>query len=141
MRKAEVRGPGEGWDVILVVAAGGALGSLSRWGIGQVLTTQPRGFPWSTFLVNVSGAFAMGVLMVFVLDVWPPSRLVQPFLGVGILGGFTTVSTYLLDTRALIAADQELLAATYLFGTLTAGLAAVWVGIVGARMLTRRLRS
>jgi len=129
------------WDVLLVVAVGGALGSLGRWALSQAVTTAPDGFPWATLLANVSGGFAIGVLMVFVLDVWTSSRLVRPFLGVGVLGGFTTVSTYLLDSRALIVAGHEALAATYLFGTLAAVLAAVWAGILSARLLTRSTRS
>ena len=66
------------------------------------------------------GSFLLGVLMVFVLDVWPPHRYVRPFLGVGVLGGYTTFSTYMLDTRACWrrgAGD----AFSYLFGTLLAG--------------------
>jgi len=129
------------WDVLLVVAVGGALGSLGRWALAQAVTTAPGGFPWATLLVNVSGGFAIGVLMVFVLDVWTTSRLVRPFLGVGVLGGYTTVSTAMLDTRALIATDQAALAASYLFGTLAAGLTAVWAGILLARLATLGTRS
>jgi len=133
--------PAARWDVLLVVAVGGALGSLGRWALSQAVTTAPGGFPWATLLANVSGGFAIGVLMVFVLDVWTPSRLVRPFLGVGVLGGFTTVSTYLLDTRALIVADRAPLAASYVFGTLAAGLTAVWAGILLARLATLGTRS
>lgn len=138
MRERASRDTGPGWDILLVVAAGGALGSLARWTIGQVLATPRDAFPWSTLLVNVGGAFAMGALMVWVLDVRPPSRLLRPFLGVGVLGGFTTVSTYLLDTRALVVAGHEVLAATYLFVSLAAGLAAVTAGSLLVRSRTRR---
>lgn len=141
MRDAKDGGTDGRWDVLLVVAAGGASGSLARWALGQALTAPPGGFPWATFLANVSGAFAIGVLMVFVLDVWPPSRFVRAFLGVGVLGGFTTVSTYMLDTRALLAADGAPLAAAYLFATLATGLAAVWAGILLARLATRLPRA
>jgi CrcB protein len=123
------------WDVVLVVAAGGALGSLARWGLGEVLAAGAGRFPWATFIENVTGSFALGALMVFVIDVWPPSRYVRPFVGVGVLGGFTTFSTYALDTRALVVADRVPLAAVYLFGTLAAGLAAVWLGIAVARLI------
>ena len=123
------------WDVVLVVAAGGALGSLARWGLGEVLSAGVGRFPWATFIENVTGSFALGALMVFVIDVWPPSRYVRPFVGVGVLGGFTTFSTYALDTRALVVADRVPLAAVYLFGTLAAGLVAVWLGIAVARLI------
>lgn len=126
------------WDVLAVIAVGGALGSLGRWAIGQALAAPRGAFPWATFIENVSGGFALGVLMVFVLDVWPPSRYVRPFFAVGVLGGYTTFSTYMLDARELVAADQALRAAAYLFGTLVVGLFAVWAGLVLARLLVER---
>jgi fluoride exporter len=120
-------------DVLVVIAAGGALGSLGRWAVGEALPAGPNGFPWSTFVENCTGAFALGALMVFVLDVWPPRRYLRPFLGVGVLGGYTTFSTYMLDARDLLAAGHEGTAFTYLAATLLVGLAAVWIGIVAAR--------
>jgi CrcB protein len=126
--------PAQG-DVVAVVAVGGALGSLGRWGLSLGLDASPGLFPWATFVENVSGGFALGVLMVLVLDVWPASRYVRPFFGVGILGGYTTFSTYMLDTRSLVVDDHLLLAAVYLLGTLVAGLASVWAGVVVARRI------
>lgn len=123
------------WDILCIVAAGGALGSLGRWALGQALDGSRGGFPWDTFVENVSGGFAIGALMVFVLDVWAPSRYVRPFLGVGVLGGYTTFSTYMLDALGLLVDDRPLLAAAYVFGTLATGLFAVWAGIVLARLL------
>ncbi len=76
--------------------------------------------------------------MVFVVDVWSPSRYVRPFLGVGVLGGFTTFSTYMLDTRGLVVADAGAIAAVYLFGSVVVGVAAVWLGIATARLSTPR---
>jgi fluoride exporter len=125
------------WDILAVIAVGGALGSVCRWGLGQALAAPHGGFPWATFVENVSGGFGLGVLMVFVLDVWPSSRYLRPFLGVGVLGGYTTMSTYMLDTQGLVLADRTPVAAVYLFGTLAAGLAAVWVGIFLTRLMTR----
>lgn len=123
-------------DVVAVVAVGGALGSLGRWAVGRDLDAWGGMFPWATFVENISGGFALGVLMVFVLDVWPPSRYVRPFFGVGILGGYTTFSTYMLDTRSLLVTDHLPLAGVYLFGTLIAGLAAVWAGVALARRMS-----
>lgn len=126
------------WDVLLVVAVGGALGSIARWGLGQALDGPPGDFPWATFVENLTGGFALAILMVFVTDVWPPSRYVRPFFGVGVLGGYTTFSTYMLDSLTLATAGRAPLAAVYLFGTLAAGLAAVWTGIFLARLLVER---
>lgn len=131
------------WDIVLVIAVGGALGSVGRWGLGEVLPHSERGIPWATMVENLSGGFALGVLMVFVIDLWPTTRYVRPFIGVGVLGGYTTFSTYMLDARTLIAGGQVPLAATYAFGTLIVGLLAVWAGISLARLvavLARRRR-
>lgn len=123
------------WDIVLVIAAGGALGSLARWGLGEALS-RPRGaFPLATFTENLSGAFALGLLMVWLTEVWPSARYLRPFLAVGVLGGFTTFSTYMLDTRDLIAAGRPGLAAGYLAGTVLAGLCAVFGGVLAGRIL------
>jgi len=129
------------WDLLVVIALGGALGSLGRWGVAEISPHSPDRLAWGTWIVNVTGSLLLGVLMVFVIDVWPPTRYVRPFLGVGVLGGFTTYSTYMLEVRDLIAEDEPARAAGYVFGTLVVGLLAVWVGMVIARVtvaLTRR---
>ena len=75
------------WDILLAIAAGGALGGAARFGLNSLWPTSPGGFPWSTFVENVTGALLLGVLVVFLVDVWRPRRYVRPFLGVGLLGG------------------------------------------------------
>jgi CrcB protein len=121
-------------DVLAVIAAGGALGSVGRWAVGELLPHDAGGFAWSTFAVNVSGGLLLGVLMALLADVLAGTRYVRPFLGVGVLGGWTTFSTYMFDTRAMLAgghvAGGLLL---YLGGTVLVGLACVWVGLVGGR--------
>lgn len=133
------------WDVLLAISVGGAFGSLSRWGVGELDPWTGSTFPWATFIENVSGGLALGMLMVFVLDVWPPRRYLRPFLGVGVLGGYTTFSTYMLETRHLLAERQLATAFTYLVGSLLLGLCAVWLGIASARLIAfgwrRRRRS
>jgi CrcB protein len=126
------------WPVLLSIGAGGALGAAARWGVSQVAPTGGGEFPWATFAVNVSGCLALGTLMVLVVDVWPPRRFVRPFLGVGVLGGYTTFSTYVLEARSLAVGGAERLAAVYLLGSLLAGLLAIWVAIVATRAVVRR---
>ena len=129
------------WDVLAVIAAGGAVGSVARWSLTLALPHRAGQFPWATWWANVSGSFALGILMVFVLDVWPPRRYVRPFLGVGVLGGYTTYSTMMIDTRTLAADGSAVAAAVYLFASVGAGLAVLWAGIVLARALVgARLR-
>jgi fluoride exporter len=123
--------------VLLVISAGGALGSLARWGVGVLLPWSGDDFPWATFVENISGGFALGMLMVFLLDVWPPHRYLRPFLGVGLLGGYTTFSTYMLESRDLLVGDEAAAAFMYLAGSLVAGLTAVWLGIFSARAAVR----
>lgn len=123
-------------DILAMIAAGGAVGSAARYAVAEALPHQPGQVAWSTLAVNIAGGFLLGLLMVFVLDVWPPSRYLRPFFGVGVLGGFTTFSTYMLDTHALLAAGEVAAALTYVLGTLVVGLAAVWLGVFTARWLS-----
>lgn len=127
-------------DVLVAIALGGALGSIARWGVAEALPHRPGGFPWGTFAANLSGALLLGALMVLLLDVWPVLRYVRPFLAVGVLGGYTTFSTYMLDTRTLLGQGAAWSAAAYLFGTLLGGLAAVGAGMLLARAAVRLLR-
>jgi fluoride exporter len=124
------------WDVLAVVSVGGGLGSIARYGLARAWTTPPGGFPWATFTTNVAGSLALGLLMVYVIEVWPPSRYRRPFLGVGIIGGFTTFSTYMSEVRGLLATGHFSLADAYALSSLLAGLAAVWTGIAVARRLS-----
>jgi CrcB protein len=121
----------------MVIAAGGALGAAARYGLARSLPHSPGEFPWSTLITNVAGCLAIGVLLVLVVEHLPASRLVRPFFGTGLLGGFTTFSTYAVDTRALLADGRPAVAAAYLLGTLVLGLVAVLVGLRATERLLR----
>lgn len=122
-------------DLLAVIAVGGAIGSLGRWGLGVLIPHDTGQFAWSTFTVNVTGAVLLGLLMAFMVDVLASTRYVRPFLGVGVLGGWTTFSTYMSDTRAMLAADRVPAGLLlYLTGTLLVGLVGVWVGLVTGRV-------
>ncbi|WP_043835931.1 fluoride efflux transporter CrcB [Amycolatopsis sp. VC5-11] len=122
-------------SVLGVIALGGGLGALARYGLAQALPAETGGFPWATFWTNVAGCFLIGVLMVLVTEAWSAHRLVRPFLGVGVLGGFTTFSTYAVEARNLLRPDTVPLAFGYLGGTLAAALLAVLLG----HAITRKL--
>jgi fluoride exporter len=134
------RGLGRRRDVLALISLGGAIGSLARWGIAEALPHAPSAFPWATALTNATGCFALGVLMVLALEMWPPSRYLRPFAGVGVLGGYTTFSTAMLDTRSLAAAGRPVLAAWYAVATTLASLAAVAVAILLTRVVFERRR-
>lgn len=128
--------PLEHWDVAAAVAAGGALGGLARYALNRLLPSS-AGFPWATFTENVLGCLLLGALMVYLVEVRPPSRYARPFLGVGVLGGFTTFSTFTEEIRALLADGRAGLAAAYLAGSLFAGMVATVAGIALARAVAR----
>lgn len=125
-----------GWqrlDMILVVAAGGLLGAPARYGIGQLLPTETHGFPWSTFLINVSGALLLGVLVVLLLERFAPNRYARAFFGTGFLGAYTTFSTYMVETVLLTKDGYVARATAYLLGSLVVGLFASWLGMAIGR--------
>ena len=126
------------WRILAVISVGGGIGSVARYLIEEALPTPVGGVPWATFLINVTGSLALGFLMVYVLEVWPPRRYVRPFIGVGILGGYTTFSTYTTEIRALLAGHAWATGTLYALGSLALGLVAVWAGIVGARYVSGR---
>lgn len=120
---------------IPAIAVGGALGALARHGAESVWPVPAGGFPWVMFLINVTGCLLIGVLMVVVHEAAAGHPLLRPLLGVGLLGGFTTFSTYAVQTRSLLAEQRAGLALLCLFGTLVSALAAVWFGLTVARLI------
>jgi CrcB protein len=126
------------WAILVVVAVGGAVGALARYGLVVAFPRRPGGFPWATFGTNVSGCLLVGVLLVLVTEVWAAHRLLRPFLGTGVLGGFTTFSTYTVDVQQLITTGSARTALAYLAGTLIAAVLAGYLGVTMTRVLTRR---
>ena len=135
--EADVPPPRLHTTAIAAIAVGGALGAITRWGVAEALPHDAGQFPWATLLANVSGCFLIGVLMVLVIERWPERRLIRPFFGTGILGGFTTFSTYAVDTRALLSADRPGVALAYLVGTVVLGLVAVVMGLRATEQMIR----
>jgi CrcB protein len=121
--------------VLAVIAAGGALGSAARYGLAVVLPHDAaRGLPWATLVVNAAGCLLIGVLMVLTTEVFAAHRLIRPFVGVGVLGGFTTFATYSVEVRALLARGATLLGLGYLALTVVVALGAVALGVAGTRL-------
>lgn len=118
-----------------LIAVGGALGSLARWGVARAVPHAAGDFAWSTLVANLSGALLLGALMACLLSVWSHTRFVRPLLGVGVLGGYTTFSTYLLDTRAMVAAGHPITAVVYVVLTVALGLLAILAGVAVTRWL------
>ena len=124
--------------VLAVIAGGGALGAEARYGLSVAMPHGAAQFPWATLLTNALGCLLIGVLMVLVTEVLSAHRLVRPFLGTGVLGGFTTFSTYTVDTQRLLTEGKAGLALAYLAGTLAAAMVAVWLGANATRVTVDR---
>lgn len=123
----------------VIVAAGGAAGTLARHGIGQWLSTDGL-FPVATFVVNVSGSFLLGLLATALLLRGGDTggrRDVRLLLGTGMLGGYTTYSAFALETDQLISAGEVGHALLYSFGAVALGLLAALAGAATARAVIR----
>ncbi len=119
---------------VLLVAIGGAIGAAARYLAGLWIAARfGAGFPWGTFFVNVTGSFLIGIVLVLVERGTLPGEA-RLFLAVGILGGYTTFSSFSYETLQLLSGDIRpvLLNA---FGQLFVGLLVVYLGVVFARAL------
>ncbi|MGR7003404.1 fluoride efflux transporter CrcB [Yinghuangia aomiensis] len=114
--------------IVAVVALGGAIGAAARFGAGRLWPTAHGAFPWTTFAVNAVGCAVIGVFLVVVTELYQAHPLVRPFFGTGVLGGFTTFSTYAVDIERLVKADRPAIAVAYLAGTLVTALVCVGRG-------------
>lgn len=130
---------GVAWLVLAVISVGGVVGALARYGLTAAFPHATDRFDWATFGINVSGCLLIGALMVLVTNVWPTQRLLRPFLGTGVLGGYTTFSTHIVDIQQLLAAGAARTALAYLVGTLLTALAAVYTGTTLTRWAVARI--
>ncbi|ELP63505.1 fluoride efflux transporter CrcB [Streptomyces turgidiscabies] len=126
--------------VVAVVAIGGAIGASARYAASLAWPAQTGGFPWTTFWINVVGCAVIGVFMVVITETWAAHRLVRPFFGTGVLGGFTTFSTYAVDIRKLVDHGHPGTGLVYLAATLLAALTAVTLAATATRRVLKRRR-
>lgn len=131
------------WRIALLVAAGGALGAILRFLLTVLVPTVTTPtlveLPWSTFWVNLIGCLALGA-MTGALEVRPGRPWMQPLLGTGLCGGFTTFSTVVLEGSAMIGADFPILALVHGTQTVVLCLGAMVVGLLVGRRLAERTR-
>ncbi|MFE9674143.1 fluoride efflux transporter CrcB [Streptomyces sp. NPDC006259] len=126
---------------VAAVAVGGGLGAAARYGASLRWPSAADGFPWTTFCVNVVGSAVIGVFLVLITEALTVHRLVRPFFGTGVLGGFTTFSTYAVDLQRLFDTGHPGTALAYLAATPLAALTAVWLAATATRrVLIRRRR-
>jgi fluoride exporter len=132
IRQHQRSGPGAA--DLAAVAVGGGIGSVARYALAAAFPAG-HGFPWAIFAVNVSGCFCLGLLMVYLLEVWPPRRFLRPFLAIGLIGGFTTFSTFAGGVLTLLTGRAFALADAYALSSVVAALIAVWSGMKAGRMV------
>lgn len=121
---------------LLAVAAGGAIGASLRWLLaGAVQRASGGAFPWGTFAVNALGSFLLGFLFVYLLERSTAGELTRLAITVGLLGAFTTFSTYSLESVRLIQEGAFALAAGNILGQIAVCLALTWIGVQTARLL------
>ena len=117
-------------NALLAVAAGGVVGAVARYLVyvatGHLLG---HGFPYATLIVNVAGSFAMGVLIETMALVWSTSTVVRLFLATGILGAFTTFSTFSLDFATLYERREYELCALYTIASFVFSVGALFAGL------------
>jgi CrcB protein len=121
---------------IISIAAGGALGSVLRYGMSTwVYSLAGRGFPYGTLVVNVLGCLAMGVLFVLLVERMGATAVWRAGLLIGMLGGFTTFSTFSIETFNLIEQGDMAKAAGNIVASLILCVCATWLGVILARQL------
>jgi CrcB protein len=125
-------------QLILAVAFGGALGSVSRYlvgiGSGKLFGVD---FPWGTLIINVTGSFLIGLFVGLFATRWDLPQAVRVFLTVGICGGYTTFSTFSLDAFYLMERGQAVAAGAYMIGSVVLSVGA----LIGAMVLVRTLEA
>lgn len=114
---------------LIAIAVGGALGALLRyWMSNSVYRLLGREFPWGTLAVNVLGSFAMGLLFVYLVERAALAPVWRAALVIGLLGAFTTFSTFSIETLLLMEKGAYLKAIGNMTASLLLCMAAVWVG-------------
>lgn len=135
-------GAGRGWAVLLI-GAGGAVGTMLRATLELTFPAAPGGWPWTTFGINIAGAFLLAVLLEAIAVLGRDEgwlRGVRLGVGTGLLGGFTTYSAFMVETLQLGDTAGYLVAFGYVAASLVLGFMAAWAGTVGVSALHRTHR-
>lgn len=115
--------------VIVGVALGGALGASARYGLDRLIEARSSAvFPWSTFAINISGCFLIGVITALLIDRHHLPAWLRIGLVVGFVGGYTTFSTFAQEALDLGEIHHVAIAAAYVVASVAVGMAAVYAG-------------
>jgi CrcB protein len=123
-------------NMLVAIAVGGAVGALGRHFVNVAMETLlGAGFPWGTVTVNIVGSFLMGVLFHVLAVSWNVSPEIRALLTVGVLGAFTTFSTFSLDVVRMYERDEILLTGIYIAVSVLASIGALFIGLRLARVV------
>ncbi|HEY1833373.1 MAG TPA: fluoride efflux transporter CrcB [Solirubrobacteraceae bacterium] len=125
------------WRELAAIGAGGVCGALLRVWLGRRFAGAADAWPWTTFLINVSGSFALAYFATRLQERLPQSIYRRPLLGTGFCGAYTTFSTMQVELLGMLEAHRYGLAASYALASVTAGLVAIHL----ASALVRRVRT
>lgn len=125
-------------DLLGAVAAGGALGNVARYEVTRAFPVRPAAFPTATLLINTAGSFVLGAVLVVLIERLPPTRYARALVAVGLIGAFTTYSTFAVESAQLVADHRPARAATFVAASISGGLAATVLGIAAGRALPHR---
>ncbi len=121
-------------QLLLLATIGGAIGAGARYLVNVAAAIWlPQGFPWATFIVNVTGSFLMGVVVASFMPFLGGSVAWRTFLATGVLGGFTTFSAFSLDTYELMQKQQMLPLVAYVVGSVALSVFALMLGLATVR--------
>ena len=123
--------------IVFALGCGGIVGALARYVVLLALPITQGQFPWNTFIVNVTGSAVLGFLLTLLIEQFPRGRLVRPFIGTGVIGAYTTFSTFEIDALLLFRGHHLMTGVSYVTASLLSGLLALWLGMSGARMAIR----
>jgi len=118
----------------LAVGAGGAIGAMARHGVGAMsLRLLGPNFPWATLTVNVIGSAAMGLFIAWLVSKEPHSSVVRAFVATGVLGAFTTFSTFALDAVTLYRDKSLTIAGAYVAASVVLSIAGLFAGLAAGK--------
>ena len=120
---------------VLAVALAGAIGALARWGIGAWFGQRFPSFPWGTMVINVSGSFILGVMFAVLVERNIGSTMMRVALMTGLMGAYTTFSTFSLETFRLFEDGATGSAIANIGFSVVLGLAGVWLGVTVGRAI------
>lgn len=122
--------------VILAIALGGAVGAVARYGVDRAIERRSFAvFPWSTFTINVTGCFVVGLAIAALVDRHTAPPWMRAALVIGLLGSYTTFSTFSQETLDLVEGSEALVGVVYALASVAAGVAAVLLGTALGRAL------